>query len=1009
MATQPLIKVSCISKGEKIGLTNYSDLVVFDKDKTIVALRFGGYPESVQAMSDIVVTGCDLELQGARETLKLNTKGQKKYERRFSHDGVYAEGMHYLKDDVPNTIMLGDDESGGTKVAVKKNLYFFCNNQDELFTELDRKLSIPLIPEFKDYFISELQDRNILQRLTVYSLGRKFEAWHMKISEDEKEVAEVLEDGLKTGKISIPGTQKGNLSVFNNIGTFTQYLHEFGAMIADRIKKCFPPRFNPAEETVAPEITEVNDCVRAHAGYSLFDAQLGAVEALKRQLETDKMALLVAECGTGKTKIGSAALYAYQHGNPKRKVYNKAFNVVICPSHITGKWVREIHETIPNSYAMHVTTMSEVDNLYSYYLKENKSVYCILSKETARNGYMREPSVIWNPIKRGFVCPHCGYVQEMDILTDEGRYTVKADVGFFLNENNKNHKCQNKKCGEVLWSMVNTKDLAPSRNEWVRIGSYGFIHRKFAHQAHAACKSESAARKITEVVNNPDGVFPAPGAFDRFPLSSYIKKRIRKIDGLIVDELHQYSGESAQGQAMAELAGISDKVIGMTATLVNGYAKGIFYLLFRLKSHLMLLDNQKYEVSRDFCHQYGVVEELYQVDNNTSSYNSTSKATKRKVREKFLPGISPIVYSRFLLENAVFLSLADMGKELPDYEEIPLFCELTDEIRKEYERLENEFKKIMTKNKKIGNSILSAYMNLLSAYPDQPYGYDPIYNPFRTVEEEALIIPQDLGTADVMQPKDDKIIDLVERKIATGENVIIYTAWTRLDSQDKLFKKLNEKGIPTAILKPSVETTKREAWVEKKLQSGIRVLITNPALVETGLDLNAFTTLVFYNIAYNLYIFRQASRRSWRINQTAPRVEVYMFYYKNTMQQRALRLMASKLSAATVIEGNISEEGLAAMSDCEDMTTQLAKELMSGLKENVDELADSFKKMAILGNREEKKEETAPAAIESAPPPQTEIITTPAVIVPLQPNIQTTKANGKNYDTGQLSLFDLVA
>ena len=1009
MATQPLIKVSCISKGEKIGLTNYSDLVVFDKDKTIVALRFGGYPESVQAMSDIVVTGCDLELQGARETLKLNTKGQKKYERRFSHDGVYAEGMHYLKDDVPNTIMLGDDESGGTKVAVKKNLYFFCNNQDELFTELDRKLSIPLIPEFKDYFISELQDRNILQRLTVYSLGRKFEAWHMKISEDEKEVAEVLEDGLKTGIISIPGTQKGNLSIFKNIGTFTQYLHEFGAMIADRIKKCFPPRFNPAEETVAPEITEVNDCVRAHAGYSLFDAQLGAAEALKRQLETDKMALLVAECGTGKTKIGSAALYAYQHGNPKRKVYNKAFNVVICPSHITGKWVREIHETIPNSYAMHVTTMSEVDNLYSYYLKENKSVYCILSKETARNGYMRKPSVIWNPIKRGFVCPHCGYVQEMDILTDEGRYTVKADAGFFLNENNKNHKCQNKKCGEVLWSMVNTKDLAPSRNEWVRIGSYGFIHRKFAHQAHAACKSESAARKIAEVVNNPDGVFPAPGAFDRFPLSSYIKKRIRKIDGLIVDELHQYSGESAQGQAMAELAGISDKVIGMTATLVNGYAKGIFYLLFRLKSHLMLLDNQKYEASRDFCHQYGVVEELYQVDNNTSSYNSTSKATKRKVREKFLPGISPIVYSRFLLENAVFLSLADMGKELPDYEEIPLFCELTDEIRKEYERLENEFKKIMTKNKKIGNSILSAYMNLLSAYPDQPYGHDPIYNPFRTVEEEALIIPQDLGTADVMQPKDDKIINLVERKIAAGENVIIYTAWTRLDSQDKLFKKLNEKGIPTAVLKPTVETTKREAWVEKKLQSGIRVLITNPALVETGLDLNAFTTLVFYNIAYNLYIFRQASRRSWRINQTAPRVEVYMFYYKNTMQQRALRLMASKLSAATVIEGNISEEGLAAMSDCEDMTTQLAKELMSGLKENVDELADSFKKMAILGNREEKKEETAPATIESAPPSQAEIITTPAVIVPLQPNIQTTKANGKNHDTGQLSLFDLVA
>ena len=97
-----------------------------------------------------------------------------------------------------------------------------------------------------------------------------------------------------------------------------------------------------------------------------------------------------------------------------------------------------------------------------------------------------------------------------------------------------------------------------------------------------------------------------------------------------------------------------------------------------------------------------------------------------------------------------------------------------------------------------------------------------------------MITPKDLGDIDVLQPKDDRVIELVERKIAAGENVIIYTAWTRLDSQNKLFKALNEKGISTVILKPTVETVKREAWVEKKLQNGIRVLITNPALVETG-------------------------------------------------------------------------------------------------------------------------------------------------------------------------------
>lgn len=981
---------------------------MFDKNRTVVALRIGGYPESVQAMSDIIMVGCELDLEGSREIITVNTKGQSKYERRFSHDGIYAESMLYVKDDVPNTIMIGeDDKSQSTKVAVKKNLYFFCKDDDELYADIDRKLSIPLIPEFKDYMLSELKGRGILNELKVYSLGYKFSGWHMNISADEKEVSEVLEDGIKTGNIKIPGSVDGDLSVFDKINSFTEYLQEFGAMVADKIKECFTPRFNPAEETVSDKIREVNECVKKHAGYSLFDAQLGAAEALKRQLENDKMALLVAECGTGKTKIGSTALYAYQHSNPKRKTNNKAFNVVICPRHIAGKWVREIHETIPNSAAMHVTCMSDVDALYEYYKKENKNVYCVLSKETARNGYMRKPSVVWNPIKKGFVCPHCGHVQEMSVMSDGVKYVVNADASYYLNENNKNHKCQNQDCKEVLWSMVNPKDLAPSRNDWVRIGNYGFIHRNFLDKAYSECKSKTASAKIAEVMNNPNGIFPAPGAFDRFPLSAYIKKKLHRIDGLIVDELHQYSGESAQGQAMAELAGISDKVIGMTATLINGYAKGIFYLLFRLKSHLMLMDNQDYKNPREFCYQYGVVEEFFSVVNE-SGYNSTSKAVKSKVREKFLPGISPIVYTRFLLENAVFLSLADMGKELPDYEEIPIYCRLGEEVEEEYKRLEREFKQLMSKNKAVASRITSAYMNLLSAYPDQPYNHEPIYNPFWETREEALIIPQNIGDSDVLQPKDEKVIELIEKKIAAGEKVIIYTAWTRLDSQDKLFKALNERGIPTVILKPTVKTIDREQWVEKKLQSGVKVLITNPALVETGLDLNAFTTLIFYNIAYNLYIFRQASRRSWRINQTAPKVEVYMFYYKDTMQQRALRLMASKLSAATVIEGNISEEGLAAMSDCEDLTTQLAKELVSGLKENVEELSSSFKKMAIIGNRAEMNETSKTVITEQEQPaPAQQVVEVPAK-TPI-PHIIQTKTNSNQSDTGQLSLFDLVA
>lgn len=38
---------------------------------------------------------------------------------------------------------------------------------------------------------------------------------------------------------------------------------------------------------------------------------------------------------------------------------------------------------------------------------------------------------------------------------------------------------------------------------------------------------------------------------------------------------------------METLVGCSKKVIGMTATLINGYSSGLFYLLYRIVPHLM--------------------------------------------------------------------------------------------------------------------------------------------------------------------------------------------------------------------------------------------------------------------------------------------------------------------------------------------------------------------------------------------------------------------------------------
>ena len=286
-----------------------------------------------------------------------------------------------------------------------------------------------------------------------------------------------------------------------------------------------------------------------------------------------------------------------------------------------------------------------------------------------------------------------------------------------------------------------------------------------------------------------------------------------------------------------------------------------------------------------------------------------------------------------------------MGKDLPEYEEIPVALKMPAAVEAEYKEIEKELKFVLKNDKKAAKKILSAYLNLLTAYPDQPYEQKPVYHP---LDGHPIVTPGDTVAPGTILPKDEEVLKLVERKIAAGEKVLIYTNWTRLDTQQRLQKLLSGHGWNTVTMPAKVKPVKREQWVADRLSAGLQVLIANPTLVQTGLDLNAFTTLIFYDTGYKLFTLRQASRRSWRINQTAPRVEVYMFYYQDTMQHKAIKLMASKLAVAGIIEGSFSEEGLAAMSECEDMTTLMAKELMLGIKDSVEDVSTMFKRMANL-------------------------------------------------------------
>lgn len=128
----------------------------------------------------------------------------------------------------------------------------------------------------------------------------------LEVRNDEKEIEDIVNQGLGTGRISIPGAVKN--SGFENIATVSQYLNKYGITIANRIRESFNPLFDPSRETICDRIKRINGNLKKNVGYTLYPAQLAVAEAVKRRLDKSKVGLIVAECGSGKTKIGSVAL-----------------------------------------------------------------------------------------------------------------------------------------------------------------------------------------------------------------------------------------------------------------------------------------------------------------------------------------------------------------------------------------------------------------------------------------------------------------------------------------------------------------------------------------------------------------------------------------------------------------------------------------------------------------------------------------------------------------------------
>ena len=142
----------------------------------------------------------------------------------------------------------------------------------------------------------------------------------------------------------------------------------------------------------------------------------------------------------------------------------------------------------------------------------------------------------------------------------------------------------------------------------------------------------------------------------RFAKAEFIKRYLPTgfFDLAILDEVHELKGGgTAQGQAMSCLIARSKKVLALTGTLMGGYSKDLFYLLWRMFPRQMVqirfrTTDAHWDLPNGTVLCSGPMRlMIFDPDWNQASIGRKS----RRARIKEAPGISPLLLPDLLLER----------------------------------------------------------------------------------------------------------------------------------------------------------------------------------------------------------------------------------------------------------------------------------------------------------------------------------------------------------------------
>jgi hypothetical protein len=786
--------------------------------------------------------------------------------------------------------------------------------------------------------------------------------------------------------------------------TLTQraFLADFGTSLTQVVAEGCPPVYHGPQDTPWAPLSYL---LRRPLGAQGFIAQAGAA-AIRGQRPNPRQPGrkrrrglgLVCEMATGKTFISLSVLAladeqvngqrAPADQRPEKASFFPA--IVLSPSIVVNKWVREAKKTIPNIQAVALRAIKTDEDARAFRefdptfpskgrlsalgcaeriaarirrdlaawkqaceaaRKEHRPLprkpahLVVLSTSTAklgsawkpvyRLGYLRErdpdthcvhlvrdPDTL-EPVRIP-CCPRCFAPLLRQSSKPKGRRGEREEEAVeylteeeLLGQGEQRSRRQCAACGESLWQMVPQASvtLLPLRGQsHAPVTPLPLPDRDF----HPPCVKSTLDR--------------------RYPIADYLRRHQRGLfRTLIADEAHQFKGAgTAQGFAAASLLDATNPGgtgLFLTGTLFSGFASDLFPMLWRLLPELR--QEFGYGDLKRWVDRYGVRQRVTKTYESQRTDGAVSKRRSDRPQVKELPGISPLVLPRHLLDACLFLELADVAPGLPPYREEVRTIPLGPILGPVYHHLEHTATAALHQLlAQYDTYALASWFTGLMVQPNLPWYGVTIAHP-RTgyVLGEAPPLPEEL-----VYPKEQALLELLRQERSEGRRVLIYVEHTGeydlLTRLERLIKEddarwragrpvqtPDEEAVPplplvvprpahlpsvrVRVLRSStVPSTEREAWLEQAVAEGCDVLLCHSALVEVGLDLLAFATIICYETIFSTTRLRQATRRSYRPGQTLP-VRVYQLVYQKSMEARGLLLIAQKIASSLMVEGKL--------------------------------------------------------------------------------------------------------